>query len=169
MFFPHVSRTSGLLRKWTTVKFSIPKKKKRRNGFYSNNITTVCLLSGDFCILIPKGCLFLGFCPLCKYLQPNVLFLSFQTEFFVFVLFLDFHLVHKEDKCWGLNSSKGKLIVTRGNEWSPAGLPEAFKDVVNWVSDRPCPEMALYVYPGSKVEHLIRLHHPLSVCLSTPW
>lgn len=25
---------------------------------------------------------------------------------------------------------EGKLVVTRGTEWSPAGLPEAFKDVV---------------------------------------
>lgn len=30
----------------------------------------------------------------------------------------------------GENDSKGKLVVTRGTERSPAGLPEAFKDVV---------------------------------------
>lgn len=40
------------------------------------------------------------------------------------------HLVYKEEEWWGQNGSEGKLVVTRGTEQSPAGLPEAFKDVV---------------------------------------
>lgn len=36
----------------------------------------------------------------------------------------------------------------------------------NWVSDRPYPEMAVHIYTSSKVENLIRLHHPLSASLA---
>lgn len=59
------------------------------------------------------------------------------------------------------------MVVARVTEWSPVGLPKAFKDVVELGFRQALPRNGCsYIYTSSKVENLIRLHHSLSASLA---